>query len=122
MTLWSISFAVTGEAAPTTTELRVSDVALSNAQIPPQSIPTSGAGTSVSVTAGVCGDLTGDGDVNVFDAIILLQVAVGLIQPTPLQQQLGGLNRDGNINVFDAITTLPIIVGLINVSECGPTA
>ena len=70
--------------------------------------------------AGVCGDLTGDGLVNVFDAITLLQVIVAIIVPTPDQQVLGDLNRDTFINVFDAITLLQIIVGLVTVDACGP--
>ena len=69
---------------------------------------------------GVCGDLTGDGVVNVFDAITTLQISVGLIQPTATQAVLGDLNRDLAINVFDAITVLQISVGLITVDQCGP--
>ncbi|MCH8186624.1 MAG: hypothetical protein IH862_11030, partial [Chloroflexi bacterium] len=70
--------------------------------------------------SGVCGDLTGDGLVNVFDAITLLQVIVALIEPTADQQVLGDLNGDTFLNVFDAITLLQIIVGLVTVDECGP--
>ena len=69
---------------------------------------------------GVCGDLNGDNTVNVFDAITMLQIAVGLIEPTPTQLILGDLNQDGTINVFDGITVLQISVGLITVDACGP--
>ena len=69
-----------------------------------------------------CGDLNADGDVNVFDAIIDLQIIVGIIEPTPEQLALGDLNRDGTINVFDAILLLQQIVGLTEITECGPSA
>jgi hypothetical protein len=68
----------------------------------------------------MCGDLTGDGSVNVFDAITMLLIVVGLYQPTSLQAIVADLNRDGNINVFDAITVLQIIVGATAATECGP--
>ena len=83
--------------------------------------PTSFTLTLV-VTASLCGDLTSDGTVNVFDAIILLQIAVGLVESTPTQLVLGDLNRDGVLNVFDAITLLQMSVGLVTVTECGPIA
>ncbi len=64
--------------------------------------------------------MTGDGLVNVFDAITLLQVIVAIVVPTPGQEALGDLNQDEVINVFDAITLLQMIVGLVTVDECGP--
>ena len=69
---------------------------------------------------GACGDLNGDGDVNVFDAIIDLQIIVGLITPTEAQLTLGDVVRDSTINVFDAILLLQHIVGLTEITECGP--
>ena len=71
---------------------------------------------------GTCGDLNGDEVVNVFDAIIDLQIIVGLINPTATQLKLGDVVRDGTINVFDAILLLQHIVGLTQITECGPPA
>ena len=68
-----------------------------------------------------CGDQNGDGDVNVSDVIIDLQITVELIMPTSAQTQLSDLNRDGTVNVLDAIIGLQYIVGLIPaLDECGP--
>ena len=67
----------------------------------------------------ICGDLNNDGDVNVFDAIIGLQIIVGLIEPAPDQLVLSDLNGDGTTNVFDAILLLQDIVGLTEITECG---
>ena len=75
-----------------------------------------------AVFAGTCGDLNGDGVINVFDAIISLQIIVGLITPTEDQLKAGDVVRDGTINVFDAILVLQHIVGLTVITECGPTA
>ena len=84
---------------------------------------TSEFSSASSISAvGVCGDLNGDDLVNVFDAIIELQIIVGLIEPTVTQSKLGDLNGDGVINVFDAILMLQDIVGLTEITECGAPA
>ena len=49
----------------------------------------------------------------------MLQVIVGLVEPTAAQGMLGDLTRQGTINVFDGITELQIIVGLTEITECG---
>ena len=74
-----------------------------------------------SEPTGVCGDLNGDADVNIFDAIITMQIIVGL-EPTATQLKLGDVVRSGTINVFDAILVLQHIVGLTVITECGPMA
>ena len=68
---------------------------------------------------GMFGDLNGDEAVSVFDAIIALQIVVGLVEPTRYQGFFGDLNSDSDINVFDAIIGLQHIVGLITLHECG---
>ncbi len=75
--------------------------------------------TIVTLVPLVCGDLTGDTKVNVFDAITLLQIIVGLVEPTAAQATAADLNQDADINVFDAITALQIIVGLTVIDQCG---
>ena len=68
----------------------------------------------------VCGDQNDDGLVNVVDAIIDLQIAVGLIEPSEAQLRLSDLNRDGSITVVDAIIGLQHIVGLVpGLDQCG---
>ena len=72
--------------------------------------------------AGICGDLTGDAAVDVFDAIVTLQIIVGLIELTPAHAEFGDVVRDGDVNVFDAILLLQHLVGLIEITACGPLA
>ena len=79
-----------------------------------------GGGTLSGGQVILCGDVNGDSVVNVFDAITLLQMAVGLIQPTAAQIVAGDLNRDGAIDVLDATMALQISVGMISVAVCGP--
>jgi len=62
----------------------------------------------------VYGDLSGDGAVNVDDAIILLRSIVGLTQLTPEQERCADVNEDGKIDVADAIVILRYIVGLVD--------
>ena len=42
--------------------------------------------------AAECGDLNGDGDLNILDAITMLQILSGLIDPTPEQLVTADLN------------------------------
>ncbi len=70
----------------------------------------------------LCGDLTGDGLVNVFDAIATLQIAAGMMEASEIQTIVGDLNRDSEIDVFDAIAVLQVSVRLILITECGPPA
>ena len=72
---------------------------------------------------GACGDQNGDAEVTVVDIVVLLQIAVELVQPTPNQETFGDLNRDGTITVVDVIMALQHIVGLIpTLDVCGPLA
>ena len=118
--LWKLTFTAAAVADPTETTVTVASVDLADGQAPSQAILASGSSHTVTVLAAVCGDLNGDGDVNVFDAITTLQIIVGLITPTEAQLMLGDVVRDGTINVFDAILLLQHIVGLIEITECGP--
>ena len=75
--------------------------------------------TVAAVLAQACGDLNSDGAVNVSDAIITLQIAVGLVELTPALQIVGDLNHGGAINVSDAIMILQHIVGSAEITGCG---
>jgi hypothetical protein len=58
------------------------------------------------------GDLTGDGKVNVSDAILGLNIAVGLRTATPAQIQTADFNGDGKLTVSDVVKMLRLAVGL----------
>ena len=78
------------------------------------------ARAAITELEGVCGDLNDDRNVNVFDAIIGLQMIVGNIEPSEEQLSLGDVTRDGAINVFDVVLTLQHIVGKAQIVGCGP--
>ena len=74
----------------------------------------------VTMDKRVCGDQNDDGVANILDVIIDLQIAVELIEPTPIQEELSDLNQDGNVDVVDAIIGLQHIVGQIpTLDQCG---
>ena len=54
------------------------------------------------------------------DAIIDLQIIVGLIVPREEQELLSDVDRDEILTVFDAILILQHIGGLTEVTESGP--
>ncbi len=59
----------------------------------------------------IVGDVNNDGKVNALDALIVLKISVGLIDPTPLQISAGDVNNDGIINSMDAIIILQMVIG-----------
>lgn len=60
------------------------------------------------------GDLSGDGEVKVDDAISLLRYVVGLEEFSPEEIKAADVNGDGKVDVQDAILILRHIVGLID--------
>lgn len=60
------------------------------------------------------GDVTGEGTINVSDALLALKIAVGSIEsPTDAQKVAADVNLDGNVNVSDALLILKFVVGSI---------
>ena len=74
---------------------------------------------TVEVVGPRCGDLNGDSLVDVLDAVIDIQIIVGVIEPTEQQRLLSDVALDGQTNVFDVILTLQHIVGSAEITECG---
>ena len=78
------------------------------------------------ISGALIGDVNEDNTVNVFDALLALQYAVGLIEHTPensakylatadvapLNSYTGIPKGDGAVNVFDALAILRHAVGL----------
>ncbi|MBR6006678.1 MAG: hypothetical protein IK064_03540 [Clostridia bacterium] len=60
----------------------------------------------------VPGDVDGNGNVNVTDAIIALRGAMGVIELTDEQIAAGDVNGDGVVNVIDALTVLRMAMGI----------
>ncbi len=80
---------------------------------PRQAIPRTPTFNVVKpMSASYLGDMDGDGDASVGDAIKILRFVVGLDQPTSTQAWLADTNGSGNIDVGDAITVLRAVVHL----------
>ena len=60
---------------------------------------------------GIPGDINGDGKITPEDAMLLLQMYVGLIPWTPRALFFGDLNQDGVIDPVDAALILRMVVG-----------
>lgn len=59
------------------------------------------------------GDVSGDGEITIFDAALLLQYIVGLIELTPQQRELADVSRNGRITAYDVALILQYVVGNI---------
>lgn len=88
-------------------------MSLADGSVPSVSIPGSVALDAVTLYLGLCGDVNGDGIVNVDDGVIMLQIVVGLYQTEAIQTVLADLDGTGRVEVVDVITVLEYIVGFI---------
>lgn len=92
---------------------------LDSAQAP--HVNRSGGPSIIATASGeVCGDLNESGEVDVFDAIEILQIIVDLEDQTLSKAILADLTKDGKISVPDAILPFQHIAGLITITDCGP--
>ncbi|MCL1874371.1 MAG: dockerin type I domain-containing protein [Clostridiales bacterium] len=64
-----------------------------------------------TLVLGLLGDINGDGVITPEDAMILLQMFVGLIPWTPRALLLGDINGDGWVDTTDAALLLRMVVG-----------
>ena len=62
-------------------------------------------------SAGVKGDLDGDGRVTTVDARLILKIAAGQITPTTSQKELGDMNGDGVVSASDARDAMYLAIG-----------
>ena len=69
---------------------------------------------TLTVTGGssvVAGDLNMDGMINVQDIIIIVNVILDQLEPSPEQFEAADLNEDGIINILDVIDLVNMILG-----------
>ena len=59
------------------------------------------------------GDLDFDGEITISDALDVLRIALGLVDPTNEQSAAADVNGDGNIDIEDALAVLRIALGLM---------
>ncbi|NLZ28824.1 MAG: hypothetical protein GX887_07660 [Firmicutes bacterium] len=78
-----------------------------------EDIPIESIDSSILVRSLRYGDLSGNGKVDVMDAILLLRSIVNLIELTEEQKSASDVNGDGNIDVADAILILRHTVKLV---------
>jgi len=68
---------------------------------------------SLSISGNVSGDVSGDGTVTAYDASLVLQQVVGLIELSPTQQEVADVSGNGAITAYDAALILQYVVELI---------
>ena len=63
--------------------------------------------------AAVPGDMNGDGEVDISDALSVLRAAMGLVEPAPGQIAACDMDGDGELTVADALQVMRAAMGLI---------
>jgi hypothetical protein len=85
-----------------------------SAVTPVPTVPPTGAPTAAPTTApGLLGDVNGDGNVNIIDALRIAQFYVGN-PPADFNQAVADVDCNGTINIVDALRVAQYYVGLIN--------
>jgi hypothetical protein len=68
---------------------------------------------------GVCGDVTGEGAVNIVDAMYIAQYTVGNRPSSDLNMGNADVNNcDGNVDIVDAMFIAQYTVGAREILEC----
>lgn len=102
--LISIPFTINPEASGTS-PLRFSRATIYNQEYQEIKITTKDGSLTI-YPACTKGDLNNDGMITSVDALIVLQICVGLIEPDEYQLCAGDVNNDGKINSLDAALIL----------------
>ena len=94
-----------------TTSLDLTNVKLLDADA--EKIPVSEEDGAITVDPILYGDVSDDGSVSAYDASLVLQHVVGLINLSPEQQEVADVTGDDTISALDAALILQYTVGLI---------
>ena len=65
---------------------------------------------SMSYNDVVLGDLDGNGAINILDVVMLVNIVLGVLDPTPQQEISADLNADNTINILDVVQLVNMIL------------
>ena len=82
----------------------------------PQSLTVTYQGftTTLDIRVLGCGDVDGDGDVSIADAVLLLQYVAELIAPEDLDLRVADVDKSGSVDAADAVYVLQYTAELID--------
>jgi hypothetical protein len=86
----------------------------------PKITELTGTVMTMTTTPLACGDMNGNGNTEILDAIVMLQVTIGSAIPSKRQLTAGDLEPNRRIDVVDLIILMQHRVGRIPVLQCGP--
>ena len=128
LTLWVLTLTAADVVQDQQTQLAITAATLGT--LNEEDIPAEGSTQDVTVANVVCGDLQpagGDGDVDVFDALRTLKIAVDLVTADAREKIAGDVHPDNettsdgdsDFDVLDALRVLKDAVGLLTITSCG---
>ncbi|NOZ07754.1 MAG: PKD domain-containing protein [FCB group bacterium] len=56
------------------------------------------------------GDMNFDNATNILDIVLMVNIIIDIVDPTPLQEEVGDLNQDGILNILDVIILINVIL------------
>ena len=75
-----------------------------------------GDNTALFITTGkvndyLMGDINADEAINVLDVVQLVNIVLGVIDPSGYQMIVSDMNLDGDINILDVVQLVNIVLG-----------
>mgnify|MGYP001239838378 CR=1 FL=1 len=58
----------------------------------------------------ILGDINFDGFIDVLDVVLIVNIVLGIIEPTDIQENASDINNDGEINILDVVQIVNIIL------------
>ena len=56
------------------------------------------------------GDINSDGSIDILDIVLVVNIILGVLDPTDIQQSASDINSDGVINILDVVQIVNIIL------------
>ena len=67
--------------------------------------------TTGKVNDYLMGDVNADESINILDVVQLVNIVLGLVEPSGYQMTVSDINLDGDVNILDVVQLVNIVLG-----------